>query len=412
MKGGTDAGDVALDLQPGDELAPGLRVIRKLGEGGMGVVLLVHNESLDRAEAVKLIHPRLFRDRASRERLLNEARAMARVRQINVCEIFRFGEVAGVPFFTMEYIDGPSLEAWFERHGPQLSLDETIGFLTAIDGALQAIHAQGTVHGDITPGNILVAPGFRVVLVDFGLSLAAGGATGGDAMLGTAPYVAPERLEERPSKDRARADVYAAGIIAYRMLAGALPFEGPDAARILVQHRHKAPPDLHEVTEGAVSRDVADAVRALLAKDPATRPTDLQALLRALHEYRGQLGTPAHRILVVDDDPDFRDLVTTCLREELDAEVEEVESAEAALERLGSAAFDLIFVDLNLPGANGLELSAAIQGLENPPHIIVATGEGSASDWRTLSQMGVAAFLMKPVDLVAIVDTAAQFLRS
>ncbi len=398
---------------PGTELRPGLIVRRAIGRGGMGVVLLAQDMNLQRDVAVKLIHPELVSDPRHRVRLLAEARAMARVRHPNVCEIYAFDEYRGTPFFTMEFVDGATLEDWIERKGgTALAIDEVIGFMEPISEALKAIHARGTVHGDLKPSNIIVADGFRVVVVDFGMTMELGADSGViTGVAGTPAYLAPERLaaDEVAPRLRGQADIYAAGVMAFQLLSGQLPFTAPDTARILAQHAHKPAPRLSSVSP-EMDQAVDDAVDALLVKDPSLRPTQLDDLLTALRGLREAVSRTQARVLVVDDDPDFRALVRECLCSELHALVAEAESAEAAHLMLPEFTPDLVFVDLQLPGSNGLELAAALRMRESPPKVIIATASGSASDWQVLNRLGAAAFLMKPVDLEALVDTTRRVL--
>ncbi|MCZ7679033.1 MAG: serine/threonine protein kinase [Sandaracinaceae bacterium] len=151
------------------------RVRGMLGEGGMGVVLLAHDERLQRDVAIKLIRPELA-EAAHRARFLEEARAMARVRHPNVVEIHAFGELDGAPYFVMEYVAGSDLETFLAKRGGLLSPGEAHSVLLQLCRGVEAIHASGAVHRDLKASNVLVGDGFRVVIADLGLARTLDGA--------------------------------------------------------------------------------------------------------------------------------------------------------------------------------------------------------------------------------------------
>ena len=400
---------------PGTLLGPRLRVVRELGSGGMGVVVLARDEALERDVAVKLAHPHLVESASQRRRFLEEARAIARVRHPAVVEIFAFGEHAGAPYFTMEYVPGPSLEDHLARSGyAPMTPTEMLGVLRPVVAGLGAIHARGAVHGDLKPANILIGEGFRVLVADFGLSFEAERAP--SELLGTPAYTAPERIrgDVMPPALRPRADLYALGVLAWELSTGRVPFDAPDASRVHAQHLYKTPPSLLEERPDLPAR-VDDAVQALLAKAPTERPASGEELIAALEDAEARAQQPYRSVLLVDDDPDFRALLRACFECELRVQnVVEAGSGPEALEALRGAHYDLVVVDLNLgEGPNGLELTAAIRE-RHPAHelgILVVTGQGSASDWRVLSRLGADAFVVKPLEPDAFITTARRLLE-
>ena len=135
------------------------RIIRPLGAGGMGVVTLAHDERLDRDVAVKFVRPELFEHANLRELFHVEARAMARVTHPNVLTVHAFGEHDGVPYFVMEYVDGPTVEDWLERHRAHGTTPEIAAAVRILDQVLmgvEAIHAASTVHRDLKPSIVLL----------------------------------------------------------------------------------------------------------------------------------------------------------------------------------------------------------------------------------------------------------------
>ncbi|HLM74133.1 MAG TPA: serine/threonine-protein kinase, partial [Polyangiaceae bacterium] len=146
------------------------RVLGPLGKGAMGVIVLAHDELLDRKVAVKLIRADQVAEAGMAPRLLAEARAMARVHHPNVVEIYAFGEYFGSPYFVMQYVEGTSLDEYVKSRGPAFELDEALSILDQICLGVAAIHASGSAHRDLKPSNVLVGSPLRVLIADLGLA--------------------------------------------------------------------------------------------------------------------------------------------------------------------------------------------------------------------------------------------------
>jgi eukaryotic-like serine/threonine-protein kinase len=184
--------------QAGTLIGNAYRVVGPLGQGGMGIVVLALDERLQRDVAIKLIRPSYARSPTARERFLIEARAMARVRHENVVEIYSFGEIDEAPYFVMEYVPGSNVANWLDDailEDRLPSMDEALGYLDQICRGVSAIHASGTVHGDLKPSNLLIGPASRIAIADMGLSRLfdpSSGRPGDHPMAGTPAYMAPE----------------------------------------------------------------------------------------------------------------------------------------------------------------------------------------------------------------------------
>jgi serine/threonine protein kinase len=222
------------------------RIIRKLGEGGMGVVYAAHDERLDRPVALKRIRAGAS-DGHERERFWREARAASRVSHPNVCQLYEIDEDAEGLFLTMELLEGESLSDRL-RSGP-LAPREAVHVAVSVLGALEALHQKGLVHRDLKPSNVFLSA-HGVKLLDFGLARPVTGAgPAGDVPLtlpgvvfGTPTYMAPELIEG--SAGDARSDLFAMGVVLYETLAGSPPFRGSsvfDVARAIL---HDEPPAL------------------------------------------------------------------------------------------------------------------------------------------------------------------------
>jgi predicted Ser/Thr protein kinase len=213
---------------PGDlaKHFPQLEIIELIGQGGMGIVYKARQPRLDRLVALKILPVDVPRDGAFAERFAREARALARLSHPSIVAVYDFGEVDGMYYLLMEYVDGANLRQ-LERSG-LLSPREALKIVPAICDALQYAHDQGIVHRDVKPENVLIDPQGRVKIADFGLAKILGrptpdrGITQAQQVMGTPNYMAPEQIEHPLEVDH-RADIYSLGVVLYEMLTGELP---------------------------------------------------------------------------------------------------------------------------------------------------------------------------------------------
>jgi serine/threonine protein kinase len=241
-----------------------------LGRGGMGVVLKAFDPALSRNVAIKVLAPSLASCGAARQRFLREARAAAAVVHEHVVAVYSVVETSGLPFLVMEYVPGRSLQERLDAQGP-VSLPEAlrIGMQTA--AGLAAAHAQGLVHRDVKPANILLEDGVeRVRLSDFGLARAAADAalTTSGIVAGTPHYMAPEQA--RGETVDARADLFSLGATLYAICAGHPPFRAETPLAVLRRVCDDAPRSLREQNP-EVPAWLEAVVARLLAKDPSRR---------------------------------------------------------------------------------------------------------------------------------------------
>ena len=251
------------------------RLAEPLGTGGMAAVWAAADLELERLVAVKLLAPD-----ADRARFEREARLLATLNHPHVLHLFDYGEDGGTPFMVLEHLAGGSLQDLL-RVGEPLPDETTARVAAEIASGLAAAHAQGLVHRDLKPANILFDAEGRAKLADFGIARAptSGTLTDPGTVLGTAAYISPEQAAGEPAT--AASDVYAFGVILYRLLTGRLPFESDDAAELVCLHRDEPPATVSELRPDAPPV-LAGVALAALAKDPAARPPDGAALLDAL----------------------------------------------------------------------------------------------------------------------------------
>ncbi|GIJ21616.1 serine/threonine-protein kinase [Micromonospora lutea] len=289
------------------------RLIEQLGAGGMSVVWRGYDEVLGRQVAVKVLASRLASDRAFRHRIRIEAQAAARLCHPNITNVYDYGESVQVgvtvPYVVMELIDGGPLTARLTRDA-RLPWREAVTVAAEVSSALATAHARGVVHRDVTPGNVmLTATGVKVV--DFGISALVGESEKGPdgTLLGTPAYLAPERLDN--GQVSPATDVYAVGLLLYRMLTGRLPWQADTTTQMLRAHMYREPdpmPDVPGLPDG-----VADLVGRCLAKLPADRPTTAE-LARTLAEAAGKVPTVPAGVGAGDTGPlSLADVGTTIL---------------------------------------------------------------------------------------------------
>src|SRR3954452_16274342 len=242
----------------------------------MGEVWQAGDTLVGRAVAIKMVRPEYSDDATFRDRFRNEARHGAVLTHTNVTLVFDYEKVGESddepPYIVMEYVDGQPLSDLLATKG-MLSDQQTWSIVGQTAAALAAAHAVGVVHRDIKTGNILVCDDGRVKVTDFGIARAVdeAGTTQTGFLMGTATYLAPELLRGEsatPTSDRS-----ALGVVAYECIACRPPFTGELADVIDAQQRAEVPP-----LPDTVSTGLRDMVMALLAKDPAGRPSDAGAV--------------------------------------------------------------------------------------------------------------------------------------
>ncbi|MFD8084468.1 serine/threonine-protein kinase [Kitasatospora sp. NPDC059722] len=287
-----------------DQLLGGrYRLVRQLGEGGMGQVWEALDETLGRSVAVKVISLLAgdgSRGGEARARFLREARITARLQDPNIVTIHDLGETGEgserAPFLVMELVRGEGLDTMLRRGAVALADAARWGAL--ISDALAAAHAAGITHRDIKPSNVLITPSGTVKVLDFGIARAADPYATGDRLtqtgfiVGTPPYMAPEQARGYPEP---RSDLYALGCVLFEMITGRLPFQAPDAVGYLTAHLTEEPPVPSSVSAG-VPAAWDDLVLRLLEKDPDRRyasATELSLALRHVDDTSDPAGSPA-----------------------------------------------------------------------------------------------------------------------
>jgi len=269
------------------------RILKQLGEGGMGVVFQAEDLQLRRLVALKVMRPDFSANEPARARFLREARAAAALKHDHIVTIYQVGEDKDTPFLAMEYLTGKSLEEWL-RPDRRASIAETLTIGKQIAKGLAAAHGAGLIHRDIKPANLwLEAPRGRVKILDFGVARLITGEftalTQQGAMLGTPAFMAPEQA--RGEVVDPRCDLFSFGCVLYRLVTGRLPFRGSTVYAVLAAITSETPPAVRDLNH-EVSPRLADLINRLLAKHPEGRPASARAVLDELQEIEKGLQHP------------------------------------------------------------------------------------------------------------------------
>jgi serine/threonine-protein kinase len=262
---------------------------RELGGGGMSRVYVAREKSLGREVVLKVIRPEMA-EGLSAERFAREVKLAARLQQANIVPLLAAGTAAGLSYYTMPFVRGESLRVRL-GNGTPVSIPEAVGILRDVARALAYAHVEGVVHRDIKPENILLSGGAAVVL-DFGIAKALSasrtqhdilttGLTQVGTSLGTPGYMAPEQALGDITTDH-RADIYALGVVAWELLAGAHPFAGRGSMQALIAAHVTETPASLATTRPDVPAPLAALVMRCLEKDPALRPASATELLASL----------------------------------------------------------------------------------------------------------------------------------
>lgn len=384
-----------------------------LGEGGMGRVYDAFDVRLQRRVAIKVSWPGI-----DQSILRHEAQALAQIRHPCTITIHGLHEHRGIEYLVMERIFGVSLEQHLQRlrqSKERFTVEEALDLLISIVDGLVAIHRSGLSHRDIKPSNVMIAPGNRVVLMDFGLALPEVHAgQSGEKLAGSPVYMAPESIRSLVQQGKAHlVDLYAVGVMAFEMLAGMPPFDRQTVREVLDAHLTQDPPSLRDHRPD-VPEGLAGLVARLLAKDGKDRPESAEILLAELRAIRARRERVTvgdqFSILIADDDDLVREMIQSTLSRAIpDAKIALADSGAAAIRHARTNPPDVLVLDLQMPEISGLEVCMFLRGthLADRVKIVLVSADADERDVALLKQLGVSHYLPKTrglhVELVKVV---------
>ena len=264
-----------------------------LGTGAMGVVYRGINETTGRTAAIKVISGEISQRSSMYERFRREAEILQQLRHPNIVRFYAVGRYQGTSYFAMEYVPGQTVEQWLVK-SEVLPWRKVVELGIQLCDALHYAHEHGVVHRDLKPSNLMITAEGQLKLTDFGIAkdLDATALTATGRTMGTAAYMAPEQIRGTPAVTH-KTDLYALGIVLYQMLTGQTAFLGTSAVVLMHQHLNEPPPrPSSKVVE--IPKALDDLIFKLLAKAPADRPWDAQAVSVALSELldKAKQGAP------------------------------------------------------------------------------------------------------------------------
>jgi len=383
----------------GDVIAENFEIRAVLGSGGMGQVFDAHDRLLNRRVAIKAHWPHLHTFPIHKE-----AQALAAIRHPSVVTVHSVGTHRGVEFMVMERILGTTLAEHLDRrwaHGPY-PIDEAIEILARLADGLRAVHDAGLAHRDVKPANVMLAPGGRLVLTDFGIYLAEFSAQDAESAPGTADYMAPESIARVVVRGAAYlADVYAFGVLAFELVTGRRPFAAPSADAILEKQLREPAPRVASLRSDVPPR-LAALIEAALQKDPAERPQSMEQIASMLRA-RDIACRPVRPIdvLIAEDDRTIADILEEFVGDSVPgANVRVARDGEAVLAYVRQSQPDLLLLDLGLPSMNGIELCMYLRGagLAHETSIVAVSASAVAPDKALLTRLGIDGYIRKGND--------------
>src|SRR5581483_8766861 len=258
-------------------------ILRVLGQGGMGAVYQARDQELERIIALKVIRPELASNPTILQRFKQELILARHVTHKNVIRIYHLGEAEGIRFITMEYVDGEDLRSLLRQQG-KFPPSQAVEIVQQICRALEAAHAEGVIHRDLKPQNVMRDAQGRIVVMDFGLarSLEAPGMTQTGALVGTLEYMSPEQAMGEELDQRS--DLFAVGLIFYELLTGKAPFKADTGIATLVKRTKERAIPPSEI-DHSVPKSLSQMVSACLERDRKHRYQSASELLRQLDTW-------------------------------------------------------------------------------------------------------------------------------
>lgn len=391
--------DVKPLFRNGDLLNGVYEIGTLLGHGGMGQVFEAYDRLLRRNVAIKASLPTL-----SSSFLRDEAQALAAFTHPSVVTIHSMGSHRGIDYIVMERLYGTSLSSHMAKRRQAkdpMTVEEALDVLIALADGLVVLHRSGLAHRDLKPGNIMLCTANRVVLMDFGLVLPEAERNAPRDPAGTPQYMAPETVKGTAEPgDRKLVDLYALGVIGYEMLTGSVPFPADDPDVAMQRQLSDPTPDPRAIRTDLPPR-LAGLITGLLAKTPGDRPQSAESVAWVLRKIRAHTQIPDDvplSVVIVDDDTHAARLLDLYVREASPgAIIRTAPDGERGLALARQRVPDLLLLDLQMPGMNGIELAMYLRAthLFDQCRIVALSGRAQEHDLRLLRDLGITDFIPK-----------------
>jgi len=265
------------------------KLVRLLGEGGMGRVYKATDTQTKRPVAIKILHESLVQDPKNSRRLSAEGRLLSSISHPNIVKIYEFGETETRTYLAMEYLDGGTLTEYLHIHHP-LPLKKILSFSQQIGNGLSAIHSQEIIHRDLKTGNIMIGADGMLRIMDFGLSKAplVTTMTSLGTIVGTLGYVAPEQITNMGVDHRV--DIFSFGVIIFELCYNSIPFQGENEMAVIHAIFNKEPefPD----TRQDIPVQLQSIIKKCLRKEPGARYQNVSRILDQFAEISGEIAIP------------------------------------------------------------------------------------------------------------------------
>jgi len=280
-------------LTPGTSFGTRYRIEKLLGEGGMGAVYKAYDSELGRTVALKLVRKELATSRQIMQRFKQELLLASKISHKNILRIHDLGEVDGIKFISMAFVEGADLADLILKNG-RLSTERAVKFAKQLCAALEAAHHEGVVHRDLKPQNILIDQNDQLYVSDFGLAKSLEpdmtAMTQAGQVLGTPRYMSPEQVEAKDTDQRS--DLYSLGLIFYEMFTAELPFRAESTFQLMYKHVNEQAKDPRTVCP-ELPEYICNIILKCLEKDPAKRYQNAREILTDLEAQNApQIGTP------------------------------------------------------------------------------------------------------------------------
>lgn len=263
---------------PGTLLGGRYRIIGLLGQGGMGEVYRATDLMLGQSVALKFLPESAASNTFLLERFHSEVRVARQVSHPNVCRVYDIGEAEGLPFISMEYVDGEDLSSLLHRIG-RVPFDKALTAARQICAGLAAAHAKGVIHRDLKPQNIMMDKRGQIMIMDFGLAAISDQISGLEARHGTPAYMSPEQL--KGGDVTAKSDIYALGLVLYELFTGKRPFEAENIQQLIERQESTQLTSMSSLA-AEIDPAVEKVIRRCLAPEPNQRPATPLAVSAAL----------------------------------------------------------------------------------------------------------------------------------